>query len=128
MDEVRSPGQYLVDHGVRWHLPEQVRRIGQVSGARAWGAFLFPNEVSPTTGLRLRSMTGWYVPPAAIKCISGESTPSLNGAAGLRGVSCIEPLDRLLCSHGRVVSVWIGPLKSPNRSDPLARGLHVWST
>jgi hypothetical protein len=127
MDEVRRPGQYLVDHGVRWHLPKQVRRIGQVSGARARGAFLFPNEVSPVTGLRLMSMTGWYVPPAAIKCISSKGTPSLDGAAGLGGVSCAEPLNRLLyptdawCPFGSA-------LESPNRSDPLACGLHVWST
>jgi hypothetical protein len=28
MDEGKRPGQYLVDNGLRWHLPEQVGRIG----------------------------------------------------------------------------------------------------
>jgi hypothetical protein len=29
-DEGRRPGQYLVDHGLRWHLTEQVGHIRKV--------------------------------------------------------------------------------------------------
>jgi hypothetical protein len=37
MDPSRRSGQYLVAHGLRWHLAEQVGRVGQVlGGTRSW--------------------------------------------------------------------------------------------
>jgi hypothetical protein len=37
MDQSTRPGGYLVEHGLRQHLAEQVGRVGQViGGARSW--------------------------------------------------------------------------------------------
>jgi hypothetical protein len=44
MDEGRRSGQYLVDHKLHWHLPEQVRRIGQLIWGAGSGCLVVPRR------------------------------------------------------------------------------------
>jgi hypothetical protein len=65
--------------------------LGRSLVASTRGVLLCPNDVSPATGVRLRSMTSWNAAPPAINCTSGDvGTPRRDGAASWGSGLCVK--------------------------------------